>query len=190
MPSVIIHRLVGSADRSKAKIIAPAAQGSVHFLNHRLLRLPLETPLSHLAEFLADGADSLFRGACADKGSSGSQRVTLPDGIPQEVKALLGHSAGARLLFVDRQLERGHDRLHLASRFGRVAATENHEIVRIGDYPRLQLFFPTQFLPSHHKPSHVEVVPQRRNRRPLWSASSGVLRDGGAALSAACVLLY
>src|SRR5579862_5948974 len=72
MPSVIIHRLVSSADRSKAKIIAPAAQGSVHFLNHRLHRFPLGAPLSHMAEFLADGADPLFRRARADKGSSGS----------------------------------------------------------------------------------------------------------------------
>src|ERR1043165_2820782 len=70
VPSVIIYRLVGSTDRAQGEVISPAAQGSIQFLNHRVHRLPLETPLSHLADFLADGADSLFRGARADKGSS------------------------------------------------------------------------------------------------------------------------
>ena len=59
MPGVVIHHPIRSADRTKAKIIAPAPQGAVHFFNHCLHGLPIGVPLRHQAELVTEGLDSL-----------------------------------------------------------------------------------------------------------------------------------
>jgi len=36
MPGVVIHHPIRSADRAKAKIVAPAAQGPIEFFHYRI----------------------------------------------------------------------------------------------------------------------------------------------------------
>src|SRR6266516_928672 len=102
LSSMVVHRPIDSADRAEAEVIAPTAQGAIDFSNHHTDRLPVGIPLGHLAEFLTDGVNSLSRRSCPDEGSAALGRVALSQCISQEVEALLGHSADARLLFVDR----------------------------------------------------------------------------------------
>jgi len=87
MPGVVVHRPVSSADRAEAKVVAPATQGSIEVFDHCLDRLPVEGRLGHQADRLAEGADSLARGARADKGPAVLGRGTPADGVPQEIKA-------------------------------------------------------------------------------------------------------
>ncbi len=68
--SMVVHDSIGLADRAQAKIIPPAAQGSIEFLNQHLDRFPIGFPSSPLADFLADGADSLGGRSPAHKGPS------------------------------------------------------------------------------------------------------------------------
>jgi len=117
--------------------------------------------LSHLAEGLTDRTDSLGRGPGTNKGAAIPRRVAPSQGVSEEVETLLRHRADACLLVVERQLQRGHEGLHLLSRLGRMAATENDEVIRIDHQPRLQLLLPTPFLPPQDKPAQVEVAQQR-----------------------------
>jgi hypothetical protein len=59
MPGMVIHHPIRSADRAKAKIVAPAAQGPIEFFHYRFDGLPIGVPLCHQAEFVAEDADSL-----------------------------------------------------------------------------------------------------------------------------------
>src|SRR5216684_6926585 len=139
MPGVVVHRPRGSADRAEAEVITPAAQGAIDFPNHHSDGLPVGLPLGHVAEFLTDGVDSLSRRSCPNKGSTALGRIASSQCVSQEIETLLGHSADARLLFVDRQLELAHDGLHLLSRLHRLMAAEDDEVVRIDHQARLQL---------------------------------------------------
>ena len=77
-------------------------EGATKAAGFFLDRFPIAVRPGHLADRLADGADSLPRRARADKGPAVLGRVTPADGVSQEIEALLGHPTDARLLFVDR----------------------------------------------------------------------------------------
>src|SRR5208337_2172632 len=133
MPGVVIHDPIRSADRAKAEIIAPAAQGSIEFFHHRFHRLPIGMPLRHPAEPFAEGSDPLPRGSGANVRPARLDRVALSQGVTEEVETFLRHPANPRLLFVDLQPQLAHDGLHLLSCLLRLVAAEDNEVISIYD---------------------------------------------------------
>lgn len=80
MSSVVIHGPIRSADRAKAKVIAPTAQGSIQVFNQDRNRLPIGRPLGHLADGLADRSHSFGRRPCPNEGTCTPGRVTPSQG--------------------------------------------------------------------------------------------------------------
>src|ERR1035437_1635466 len=189
MSSMVVHRPIGPADRAKAKIVAPAAQGAIELPNFHPDGLPIGVPSSHLAEFLTEGAYPLSRRPRPNEGSAALRRIASSQGVAQKVKALLGHPADARLLFVDRQLELAHHGLHLLPGLCRLSATKDDEVARVNHQSCFQLLLPTQLLPPQPKSPHVEVAQQWRDWRTLRCASPAVFGDGGSAFAAPFVVL-
>ena len=95
---VEIHSSVGIAYQTKAEVVGPTIQFAVDG-GHLLFHIPGPPAASHLADLPAKPDDLLLRRTCANVGTPRLRRVTAADGVAQEVKRFIRHSAELRLGF-------------------------------------------------------------------------------------------
>jgi hypothetical protein len=150
------------------KVVGPAEQDAIELF----YQSPRVQPEGISSGFCADGAtDALHpfpRWHRAQIDPSPAHRVASPERVSQEVELLLRQLADPRLVLVHRQLQLRPHPPHRSQSLLRSDSTTDDQIIGIINHVRLPTLLVPKFLPPQHEPSHVQIVEQRTDRRPLW----------------------
>ena len=143
--------------RAQPEVIAPSHHQRVEFpyLFGRFLLQGF--PASPLTDPLNDSLHLLLARSCSNVDFPALGRITPPKTVAQELKALLWYSAQPRLVFIDFQSQLFHHPLHLRVYLLPLVHTKDYEVVRVVDYPGVELLLVSKFFPSQHESSHVEI---------------------------------
>src|SRR5579875_3367229 len=157
-----------------AEITRPAAQNAVQPVAH-FRPCPLVAGHQHVVHLLSQSRHALLRRTGAQIPMAILPIVLWPERVSQKVKTLPPAIPKLGLRLVQGQAQARHHLPRPIARLGRMAASEDHEIVRVVDNFRLKSFSPSGDSPVLQEPIHVEVGEQ--------GAGNPALRSSTAALS-------
>src|ERR1700730_3544494 len=124
-----------------------------------------------LPHILPGPVHALLRRTAADIHPPRSPTEVRSECISQKIESFLSGVPKARLLFVEGQPQPRQYTSRPLQCLLRLSATEDHEVVRVIDYPRPILFSTSGPLPSLQHPVPVEIGQQRGDHSPLRGAA-------------------
>ena len=170
MPRVAVNGPIGWADRAQTEVVRPTQKLPVQFRSTR------SSTVVHCQRRLVNSwisalraVDLLRRRRRTDVRPARLRRVTQSDRVTQEVHALLGYAAEARLGLVHRQPQLRHHRSHHPHRLVGGAPATDHEVIGVVDDVSVKAFLVPQRLPTQNEPTHIDIRQQRRE----WGALAG-----------------
>src|SRR5258708_35111450 len=98
-----------------------------------------------------------------------------PERISEKVKPLCTTPLDAGLRLVQRESDPGHHTPRPIQCLGRATATENHEIIRVGDHLGSEDLTPPGDPPVLQKTVHVQVGEHGTETAALWGSTSASL---------------
>src|SRR6266853_5167339 len=157
--NVMIDRSIGHQPRSVTEVVRPSPQNSVELISHLRPRCHI---LAHqqVSHFLSQPGNALLRRTRPEIRNAVLPKAMRPEGVSQKIKPLSPCLLDAGLRFVQRESDPGHHTPRPIQRLCRATATENHEIISVGDYPGSENLTPPGDPPVLQKTVHIQVGEQ------------------------------
>src|SRR5262249_20152379 len=151
---VVVNRPIRRRPGPVAEVRRPASQNLIQPIPH-LRPCPRIAWYQMVSHFLLDACHALLGRTCSQIPTAFLLITVWPERVTQKGEAFFARllDAGFRLIQSESQ---PCDHLPRPIQcFRRFSATENHEIVRIGDHPGLELLPPFGILPTLQQTVHV-----------------------------------
>src|SRR5208282_4227530 len=171
---VVIDGLIGQRTRAVAEVGFPTRQKPVQAFAYVRPRF-FVAGHQKVADLRLEPVYALLRGTCAGIEATVSCAAMRAEGIAEKVKALRSGVLHRGFGLVDREPELGHRRLCPRQRLGRESATEDDEIIGIGDDLRPKRLAASGEPPMFEEPAHVDVGEQRTDDAALRRAARAAL---------------
>src|SRR4051794_33977933 len=158
--SVVVNRLICFGRSAVAEVCAPTSQNLIESIPHLRPRLHVVW-YQKVSHFLLDTCNALLRRTCTQIPAASLFEAVWTERITQKVKALFARLFDAGLRLIQSEPQSGDHPTRPIQRLCRFPATQNHEIVRVGDHTGLELFSPFGVPPALQQTVHVQVGEQR-----------------------------
>src|SRR5438445_2335546 len=179
---VIVDGPIGHQPRAVAEVLRPAAQQTVQPVAYIRPRF-LVAGDQQLIDLAFEPLDALPGGARAQVSAPFLAVVLRPKRIAKEVEAFLPGILQRGLRLVERKPEPGHHLLRPRQSLGRMSATEDDEVVGIGDHLRTERLATSGQPPMLQEAVHVQVRKHRTGDTALRRAARSALASRHAPLA-------
>src|SRR5438034_3911012 len=179
---VIVDGPIGHQPRAVAEVVRPAAQQTVQPVAYIRPRF-LVAGEQQLIALAFEPVDALPGGARAHVSAPFLAVVLRPKRIAKEVEAFLPGILQRGLRLVERKPEPGHHLLRPRQSLGRMSATEDDEVVGIGDHLRTERLATSGQPPMLQEAVHVQVRKHRTGDTALRRAARSALASRHAPLA-------
>ena len=183
---VIVDGPVCSLSAAIAEVRRPAAQKAVQFITYFTRS---DVARSHeFTDFVLDPLHALRGWACTQVPTAVFSVAMWSERVSKKVETLPPSVLQRGFGLVDCQPESRHHDLCPRQRFSRASATEDDEVISIGDDLRMKSFLTSGEPPVFQKAIHVHVGEQRTYNSALRRAACAALSTGNASLPATAPL--
>src|SRR5438128_2572781 len=179
---VIVDGPIGHQPRAVAEVVRPAAQQTVQPVAYIRPRF-LVAGDQQLIDLGFEPLDALPGGARAQVSAPFLAVVLRPKRIAKEVEAFLPSILQRGLRLVEHKPEPGHHLLRPRQSLGRISATEDDEVVGIGDHLRTEHLATSGQPPMLQEAVHVQVRKHRTGDTALRRAARAALASRHAPLA-------
>src|ERR1700730_9349640 len=143
----MIDRSISQQPRPVTEVVRPSPQNPVELISHLRPRCHVLAN-QQASHFLPQPGNALLRRTRPEIRDAVLPKAMRPEGVSQKIKPLSPCLLDAGLRFGQRESEPGPHTPRPIQRLCRATATENHEIVSVGDYPGSKDFTPTDDRPK------------------------------------------